>query len=136
MPETITTIKRLENERYAAMLAKDVEALDRFLHDDLFYMHSSGVADTKASDIAGVRDRVWDYRRIDRSEQTFRTHETIALVFNRLSISVAIRGELKEIDSRALAVWIPSGGSWQLIALQSGAVPMPTRMADDHGSTL
>ena len=136
MPETITAIKRLENERYAAMLAKDVEALDRLLHDDLFYMHSSGVADTKASYIADVRDWVWDYRRIDRSEQTFKTHATLALVFNRLSISVAIRGELKEIDSRALAVWVPSGGSWQLIALQSGAMPMPTRIADERASTL
>ena len=136
MLETIAMIERLEDERYAAMLAKDVEALDRLLHDDLVYMHSSGVADTKASYIAGVRDRVWDYRRIDRSEQTIRVHETLALVFNRLSISIAVRGEPKELDNWALAVWVPSGGSWQLLALQSGAIPMPTRVADDHDSTL
>ena len=58
---TEADIMRLEDERYAAMLAKDVAALERLLHPDLVYMHSSGIADTKASYIAGVRDRVWDY---------------------------------------------------------------------------
>jgi len=123
MDAVMTIIQRLEDERYAAMLAKDVEALDRLLHDDLVYMHSSGVADSKASYIDGVRDRVWDYSRIDRSDHTFKIRRELALVFNRLSISIAVRGVAKELDNRALAVWVPDGESWRVIAVQSGAVP-------------
>ena len=122
MSDTIAAIERLEDERCAAMLTKDVEMLDRLLHDDLVYMHSTGVADTKASYIAGLRDRVWDYSRIDRSEQTVRVHETLALVFSRLSISIAVRGVPKELDNRALAVWVPADGTWRLVAVQSGAI--------------
>ena len=69
---TESDIARLEDERYAAMLGKDAAALERLLHTDLVYMHSSGVADSKTSYIAGVRDRVWDYHRIGRSDQSVR----------------------------------------------------------------
>jgi hypothetical protein len=47
---------------------KDVAALERILHDDLLYVHSSGgVADSKESYIAGLRDGLWDYSQISRS---------------------------------------------------------------------
>ena len=126
MPDN-ATIARLEDERYAAMLAKDAGALARLLHDDLVYMHSSGVADTKTTYIDGLRDGVWDYHWIDRSEQTIRLRDDLALVFCRMRIGIAVRGMDKEMDNRALAVWVPHGGSWQLLALQSGAVPLPPR---------
>lgn len=119
----MTDIARLEDERYAAMLGKDIDTLERLLHPDLVYMHSSGVADDKASYIAGVRDRVWDYIRIARSEETVRRHGSLALVFNRLKISLTVRGVAKSLDNRALAVWVAEAGSWRLIALQSGMVP-------------
>jgi ketosteroid isomerase-like protein len=119
----IAGIERLEDERYAAMLDKDIAALDRLLHPDLVYMHSSGVADSKTSYIAGLRDRVWDYSAIERSDQTVKLHGSLALVFNRLKISLAVRGVPKTLDNRALAVWTSADGSWRLIALQSGMAP-------------
>src|SRR4051812_14811538 len=99
-------IPRLEDERYAAMLGKDIPALERLLDDQLVYMHSSGVADTKESYIRGLRDKIWDYRKIERTDQTVTIRANTALVFNRLRISISIRGEHKELDNRALAVWV------------------------------
>lgn len=118
-----TEIVLLEDERYAAMLAKDVATLERLLDDDLVYMHSSGVADSKASYLAGLRDGVWDYLKIGRSEQSVKVSGEAALVFNRLAISIKVRGVPKELDNRALAVWVRRGATWRLLALQSGAVP-------------
>lgn len=119
----VIDIVRLEDERYAAMVAKDVDALARLLHDDLVYMHSSGVADSKASYIAGIRDGVWDYRKIERGDQTVKTRAGIALVFNRLMIDIAVRGVAKLLNNRALGVWVRDGSSWRLIAVQSGPIP-------------
>jgi hypothetical protein len=89
-------------------------------------MHSSGVADTKASYTTGLASGVWDYRRIERTNQTIKVHAGLALVFNRLSISIVIRGVPKELDNRALAVWVADKAGWSLIALQSGAIPQPS----------
>lgn len=121
----VAMIERLEDERYAAMLGSDSGALERLLHADLVYMHSSGVSDGKASYIAGLGNGTWDYKRIERSDQTVRVHGALALVFNRISISIVIRGVPKELDNRALAVWVADAGAWTLIALQSGAIPQP-----------
>ena len=118
-------VERLEDERYAAMVAKDVAVLERLLDDELVYMHSSGAADTKQSYLRGLREGVWDYQRIDRSEQTVKLVGDAALVFNRLAIRIRIRGVQKDLDNRALAVWLRRGGAWRLVALQSGAVPKP-----------
>src|ERR1044071_8462778 len=104
--DTAAAIGRLEDQRYAAMLAKDVAKLERLLDDALVYMHSSGVADSKASYIAGLRDGVWDYGRIDRTEQSVKVVGDTALVFNRLAISIKVKGVPKELDNRALAVWV------------------------------
>jgi ketosteroid isomerase-like protein len=117
-------ILRLEDERYAAMLAKDVTALERLLDEQLVYVHSSGVADTRESYLRGLRE-TWDYRRINRSDQTVRVSGDTALVFNRLEIGIEVDGVRKELDNRALAVWVRRGGAWRLIGLQSGVLRKP-----------
>ena len=119
----VTDILRLEDERYAATLAKDVDALERLLHSDLVYMHSSGVADSKASYVDGIRDGVWNYKNAERSDQTVKAHGGFALVFNRLVIDIAVEGVEKHLNNRALAIWAPERSSWRLIAMQSGPIP-------------
>jgi len=47
-------IERLEDLRYSAMVNKDIEALNRLLHDKLIYVHSSGDEHTKAVYLAGL----------------------------------------------------------------------------------
>ena len=46
-------IHALEDERYAAMIASDVEALGRLLSDRLVYSHSTGGHDSKAATWSG-----------------------------------------------------------------------------------
>ncbi|MEA3194369.1 MAG: hypothetical protein QOD26_2702 [Betaproteobacteria bacterium] len=107
------------------MLAKDVKTLERLLDEGLVYMHSSGIADSKESYLRGLRDGVWDYQRIERTEQTVKVTGDTALVFNRLAIRIKVRGVQKELDNRALAVWVRRDGAWRLVALQAGAIPRP-----------
>ncbi len=66
------------------MLAGDVAALERLLDDALTYTHSSGVVDTKASYIAGVRDKVWEYKTITRENERVVIRGGCGLVFCRL----------------------------------------------------
>lgn len=123
--ESAAEIQRLEDERYAAMVAGDVNTLERLLDDELVYMHSSGIADSKESYLRGLREGVWDYQRVGRTEQAVKLTGDTGLVFNRLAISIKVRGVQKELDTRALAVWVRRAGGWRLVAVQSGAIAKP-----------
>jgi ketosteroid isomerase-like protein len=121
--EAIERIQQLEDARYAAMVSEDIETLDRLLDDKLIYMHSTGVADTKASYIDGLRTGVWDYQSVERTEQRVQVDGDIGMVFCKMSIRLITRGVFKAFDSRALAVWVRKPDGWRLLAVQSGAIP-------------
>ena len=115
-------VHELEEQRYRAMLSADLATLDRLLDDGLTYTHSSGVVDTKASYLAGVRDKVWEYKNISRENERVVARGSCALVFCRLRIDVCVRGTPKKVDSNALAVWIQDGQQCRLLAVHSAAV--------------
>jgi ketosteroid isomerase-like protein len=112
-------IRALEEQRYAAMLAGDVAALERLLDDALSYTHSNGVVDTKASYITGVRDRVWEYKSISRENERVVLRGDAALVYCRLHIELLVRGAPRKVDASVLGVWVRSGAEWRLLAIQS-----------------
>jgi hypothetical protein len=115
-------IKGLENERYAAMIASDMPKLDRLLDDRLRYIHSSGLVDDKASYLSGF-GRLWEYRSIDRQDETIVPLGDSALIYAILRIDAVVNGALRHIHSRALTVWARSGGSWRAVAIFSSAIP-------------
>ncbi len=61
-------IHALEDERYAAMIAGNVEALGRLLSDRLVYRHSTGGHDSKASYLERVRNGTFVYESIKHPE--------------------------------------------------------------------
>jgi hypothetical protein len=116
---TSEDILTLEQRRYDAMLTADVATLERLLDDQLTYTHSSGVVDTKASYIAGVRDRLWEYKAISRENERAVVRDSCALVFCRLRIDLLVRGTPRKVDSHSLAVWTADGPQPRLLAIHS-----------------
>jgi len=122
--ELIAEIERREAARHAAMLAKDKVVLEDLLDDQLVYVHSSGVADTKASYLEGLQTGVWDYHRVDVSGQQYAIHGDTVLMFCRLAIEVTVRGIFKSFETNALLVWIHDSIGWRLAAVQSSSIPV------------
>ena len=54
----------LEDKRFAAMIARDFATLERMVHDELLYTHSSGVTDTKASWIESMKSGKVKYKSV------------------------------------------------------------------------
>jgi Domain of unknown function (DUF4440) len=116
-------ILALEERRYAAMLAADVATLERLFDDELTYTHSSGAVDSKATYVAAVRDKVFEYKTIARENERAVVRGSCALVFCRLRIELLVRGAPRKVDSKSLAVWVQDGEQSRLLAVQSSAVP-------------
>ncbi len=112
-------VRELEEQRYGAMVKADLSTLDRLLDDALTYTHSNGIVDTKASYLAGVRDKVWEYKDISRVNERIVVRANCALVFCRLQIALSVRGTPREVDSNALAVWAQDREQLRLLAVHS-----------------
>jgi ketosteroid isomerase-like protein len=123
--QDVSKIEELENARYAAMLSRDTDALDRLLHERLLHVHSTGNQHTKAAYLAGLKNEDWTYQQIDRSQQNIILQGEVALVFNHLFLRLELKGKNIELRNRALSVWIHEQGSWQLLAMHSGIEPPP-----------
>jgi ketosteroid isomerase-like protein len=118
---SIKDIKALEDQRFAALLAGDLEALARLLHKDLRYVHSSGDIDTRDTYLAQLGTGTSSYLEAKRTNEKIIVRGETAMVFNQLDMSVIYLGQPRQVHSTALAVWILEQGTWQLIALQSTA---------------
>jgi hypothetical protein len=96
-----------------------VATLERLLDDALSYTHSNGVVDTKASYVASVRDKVWEYKAISRESERVVLRGDAALVYCRLRIELLVRGAPRKVHASVLGVWVRSGAEWRLLAIQS-----------------
>src|SRR5918997_1019592 len=104
-----------EARRYAAMVAADLDALDRLCADELSYAHSSGVRDTKAEYLGKVRSGYYRYHRIDHPVERVEVLGDTAIVVGRMTADLDVDGVPKSIDNLALAVWVRRDAEWRLL---------------------
>lgn len=116
-------IRELEERRYRAMCEADVDTLSQLLGDSLVYTHSTASTDTKASYLAGVRAKKWQYRRIERPVEDIQVHGDCAVITGQVRIEIAVDGKPKTLNSRFTNVWLKGGKGWQMVAWQSTPIP-------------
>ena len=122
--DDVQAVLAAEDERYAAMVEADLEALDRLCADELSYAHSSGVRDTKAEYFAKVRSGYYRYLAVEHPVERFEVLGDTAVVVGRMTADLVVDGVRKTIDNLALAVWTRTGSDWRLLAYA------PTRLPD------
>jgi ketosteroid isomerase-like protein len=117
------TLRELESRRFRAMIEADTVALEALLADSMVYTHSSATTDGKASYIAGVKSKKWQYRQIDRPVEDIQVHGDTVVITGQVRIDILIDGKAKIMNSRYTDVWVKGAKGWQMVAWQS--TPMP-----------
>ena len=118
----IAAVKAADEERLAATIAGDRAKLEQIYSDDLYYMHSSGKRDNKASQIQGVTTGGNKYERFDHQDRTFvPVAPGIVLMRGRVHVHMSNRktGEKAMNDINYLAVWREEKGKWRFVAWQA-----------------
>lgn len=123
MAATAKDILALEDARYAAMIATDEAALRKCFGEDLVYVHSSGLVDSKASYIAAILGGKFRYRKCDRFEEQVRIYGRTALVTGRAVFEAEIEGSPRTLRLRYLNVWTETPDGWKFVAWQSCPLP-------------
>ena len=123
MADLKQTIRELEDRRYRAMCEGDAAALEKLLADTLVYTHSYGGSDSKASYLAGIRAKKWQYRKIERPKEDIQVHGDCAVVTGHVRIELLSEGKPKSLNSAYTNVWVKRAGGWQMVAWQSTPLP-------------
>lgn len=122
---TITAEEALQAEqaRYAAQVNRDFDALERLFGDDLVYIHSSTVEDTKTSVIESIRSGRVRYHSIECGEVKVRTYGSIAIVSGSINVEVNAGGEEMSLKMMFHAVWEKRTAGVQFVSWQATQTP-------------
>jgi len=109
----------LEKQRIAAMVKKDIAALDALLGDDMSYTHSGGTTDTKASFLKLIKER-GRYLGVDYSNTQVITSGGSAVIVRGIA---QIRLEnTPAYPVIFVDVWMLRDGAWKMVAWQATRV--------------
>ena len=124
-PQLAAQIAALERRLYAAQIASDMAAIEPFLSADLRYLHSTGVAETRAEYLRAVRDRLYEYGRIESRGVRLHVCEDLAIQDGIVDMTVSAHGAAKALIHLLFClVWRREGAEWRLLYRQA------TRMHD------
>ncbi len=112
-----------EDQRYAAQLQQDFDALDRLLADDLVYIHSNALVDSKQSFIESLRSGSVKYLSMKRSDVRVRTFGCVAVITGLANYDVHFNGKDLSVELRFHSLWTRRDGRLQFGSWQSTRTP-------------
>jgi ketosteroid isomerase-like protein len=125
MGKTEQQVLQAEKDRFAAMVKGDRAALEKLLADDLTYIHSTALLETKEQFIKSVTSGTIDYVSIVPSEADakVRVNGNTAIVTGLAAVNVIDKGNDRKIRIRYTTAYTNRGGVWLLQAWQSTVIP-------------
>jgi hypothetical protein len=114
-----------EKDRFAAMVKVDEAALNKLLSDDLTYIHSTALLQTKKEFIGSLKEGGIKYMSVVPvpADWKVRILGNVATVTGLAAVHVVDHGTDRNIKIRYTVVQSNSSGSWQLMNWQSTVIP-------------
>lgn len=105
---------------HQAILNRDSSILSAYLDNDISYIHSNGLTQTKAEAIRSIITRQHDYRKIHPRHIELRIIAQGAIVEMDADVSLILEGKPIELDLHIQQIWMKQDdSSWKLVARQS-----------------
>src|ERR1700760_4002635 len=96
-------VQALERMRLAAMMRADAGAVAACLDDDLIYVHSSGLVDTKASYLSALATGQYVYESIDVLESRHVQCADFIVLCQVLEARIRLRSQSESVQRRMVA---------------------------------
>lgn len=120
---TVEEALKAEDARFKAQMSGDASAMQRLFGDDLVYIHSSTVQDTKASFIESITSGDVRYRAMSRGEPRVRTYGCIAIVSGGAKFDVTVKGDDRTLSLLYHAIWAKRSSGVQFVSWQATRMP-------------
>ncbi|WP_322028588.1 nuclear transport factor 2 family protein [Paraburkholderia sp. J76] len=113
-------VAALEAARCRALVAADIEALDRLVADDVVHVHANGKADDKAAYLAMVKGAI-RFLSAEREALEVRVYDGLAVVTGPLRQSIELTATGQRIDMHVMTtqVWQQQAAGWRQVSFQA-----------------
>ena len=108
-------IAAAEEKLKAAMIASNVNELDKLLSDDLIFTNHLGQIVTKADDLAGHKSGDFKIESITYSEQIIKLVNDVGIVSVLAAIVGSHKGSPANGKFRFTRLWVNRGDIWQVV---------------------
>ena len=97
---SIEQVQQAERQRFAALTAQNVAALDSMLADELNYCHSNGQVENKPQFLETVRTGRIRYESIDVHESQARLYGEVAIGTGYITVKGSLGGQQMTLELR------------------------------------
>lgn len=111
-----------ESARFEAMTRADTAALKPMLSEELWYVHSNAMTETRQVHLNAIASQKLVYEKMDRESASVRTYGKTALVNGKLAVRGKLNGNPFELCLLYTAVYRKKHRIWQLVNWQSTKV--------------
>ncbi|MEZ4949720.1 MAG: nuclear transport factor 2 family protein [Saprospiraceae bacterium] len=116
---TENNLKQLEKLRFEAMVNEDTSFLKTVISDDLIYLHSNGLQETKAEHLKNVSTKHIDYQEMIPQEMQFRIYEGAAIGNGVVLVKGSLGDKNFTLFLKYSDVYIHTKRGWKLANWQS-----------------
>lgn len=114
------TIVTSEEARFRAQVQQDTAALQRLLADDMLYIHSNGLVESKSDFLQSIKTGKITYQAMQREGNAqVRTYGKTGIINGIVAAKGLSSGNPFDIRIRYTAVYHKKKSTWQLISWQS-----------------
>lgn len=119
----LTAVAEREEALYAALAASDADAFADLFTNDVTYIHSTSIAETKAENIAGQRHGVHRHGPTATLSKRTRVFGQVAVTCGVIDLIDTAHGDPFTIRLRQTLVWLKEDGVWRLLVRQATRIP-------------
>jgi ketosteroid isomerase-like protein len=125
-PKVVQEVLAASDAWKAAMMKKDAAGLQKLMHEDMIYSHSSGMMQTKADVVKATTTGKTIIEAMDFSETTVRVYGNTALIRANVEMRNSTDGKATVFHTNVLHVWLKGPNGWQMVSRQATQLSPPT----------
>ncbi len=108
-----------EQQRFNAQISFDTEALDDLLLDELIYIHSNTLIETKADFIKSVASKKIVYQEMNLKHHLLRRYKKMAVITGLVEVNGLYNGENFTVELFYTSIYKKYKRNWLLVSWQS-----------------
>ncbi len=119
------TLLSLDDLRREALLKGDESTIDNLFDDQLMYIHSSAIVDSKSSYLKAMRTGEMSYFSIELRDRQVQVVGEIALLTGIAHMNIQINAMPRMANIRYTTTWRKQKNTWQMLVFASTPLPTP-----------